>query len=238
MRITHHWLAASISRWMSLGIAAAVAIGTACGGNLWVNKDYRDRARAGRDEVMLLPVEVHSLPDDLRAAVQTQLNEEVSQAFGGHSVTLFPMRDRLWPAGFGNLSWQLAQGMYLRGHHHGSAELAGQDHEWLDGLGELAKRFLGWAGTAFGDPAPAKGAAPRRRYLLAFYLDRYDRTQTAKEGVHLHLRVTGGLFDAYRKRTVAVTWRDLKVRPTPEALRRALSGLGAQLKESLASAGL
>ena len=211
---------------------------TACGGTLWVNKEYKEGPRPSQGEVLLLPVEVHRLPDTLRAAAQAQMNEEVSRAFGGHSVTLQLMRDRFLPAGYGNLSWQLAKGMYLRGRHKDSGRLVGQDHEWLDGLGDQANRFLGWAGEVLGDPKPAPGATPRRRYLLAIYLDRFARTDTPKEGVHLNLRIMGGLFDAHRKRTVAVTWLELKVRPTPESLKEALTGVGGKLRDALASAGL
>lgn len=210
----------------------------ACGGTTWVNKEYKTLPRPTRDEVLLLPVEVHRLPDELLAEVQKQLNEEVSQAFGPNSVTLHLIRDRFLPAGYGNLPWQLAKGMTLRGRHHDSGKLVGKDHEWLDGLGDQAKRFLGWAAQALGDPSPTPGSDPRRRYLLAFTMERYGRTEDPKKGIHLLLRVMGGLYDAHRKRTIIVTWEELAVHPTPQALKEAFTGLGRRLRKALASTGL
>ncbi|MDY0003952.1 MAG: hypothetical protein RBU30_21825 [Polyangia bacterium] len=234
--------AATVAPWASARAAscglAAISALTACGGTLWVNKEYKEGPRPSKEEVLLLPVEVHRLPDSLAKAVEAQVNEEVTRAFGSHSVTLHLVRDRFLPAGYGNLPWQVAKGMYLRGRHANSGRLVGQGHEWLDGLGAQAKQFLAWAGEVLGDPKPTAGAPPKRRYLLSFYLDRHARTDDPKQGVHLHLRLMGGLFDAHRMRTVAVTWLDLKVRPNPEALKEALTGVGGKLRDVLTGAGL
>lgn len=209
-----------------------------CGGTTWINKELKGSTRPGRQEVLILPIEAHRFPDNLQAQVRKQVTEEVLGAFSDFGVSGVALRERLLEAGFGNIHWQLAQGMYIRARHHKSGELTGQAHEWLRDLRDQTKRFLLWANQALGLPAPQPGSLPALRYLLACYADRFARSESPRRGVRLHLRVTCGIYDAHLQGTLGTTWETHEVPPTPEALRSALTGVGPRLRQSLAREGL
>ncbi len=207
----------------ALGLSFLIA---GCAGRTWINKQYSQPVGAGGERVLLMPVVAHRFHKTTLAPVQALLQAEVSRAFSGAAVDLASFRAKLWPAGFGNLSWKIALGLYQRGKQNHSPDIRGEYYEWLDDLPGETLRFLAWI----------KGARPGTngaRYLLSFYVDRIARKDRPKKGVVITFRVMGGLFDAQRGRIVAATSFDYTCPPKLDRIKAALDGVGARLRDAL-----
>ncbi len=194
-----------------------------CGGTTYVNKRYRKRLLAS-ERLVIMPVEAHRLPSGMRSAIEAHMNRELWDAFGSRAVSVSKVKARLPGAGFGNLGWRLALGMWYRAKESGSPQLVGDYYDWLDEIPVEARKLLGWLRTAMPNAFVAAGGP---RYILAGYVDRLETTRTRKGEPRLVLRVMVGIFDVQQGRTAAVTWQRLVCAPTLEGVIGRLRGLGA-----------
>ena len=73
--------------------------------------------KMGEDKFVIMPADIHGLPGD-SLAQQAALFGGFVAAFGETGVPLQPIKPALEAAGLGNISWELAEGMYhlVNGH--------------------------------------------------------------------------------------------------------------------------
>jgi hypothetical protein len=214
----------------TLSVVCVLAV-TGCGGTTFVNQQYRGRLSAGSVRPVLLPVEAHRFPKGMRAGIEEILNGEVRTAFGAGALRVLPLKDQLAPAGFGNLSWRLALGMHHRAKDKKDPKLDGEYYEWLDELPEEAVKFVRWLRPALARADLPVSDRPELRYLVAGYAERLANLKTKTGGTRITFRVMVGLFDVRRARIVASTWKYLRCKPTLEAIRPLLTGLGEHVRK-------
>ena len=217
-------------------VAAALLVGLmvgGCGGTTWINKKYKDRVDPKAERVLLMPVVAHRFPPAMRAEVEKLVFGELANRFGHLTVSVFPVKDKLEPSGFGNLSWHIAQGVYRRGRYAKDPDIRGEYYDWLDDLPGHATKFLKWIKGALAEAGAAPGGNASYRYIMAIYVELTKRAVDKKLGKVIHFRVVGGVYDAQESRIVAATWLEYRTKPTMAAVRRKLTGVGKRLRVAL-----
>lgn len=218
----------------SLVGALLVALPAAgCAGPAWINSQYRGRVDPGNERVLLMPVVAHRFPKAMRPAIEKQVQEEVDRSFGQVTVSVLPLKGKLLPAGYGNLSWNIALGVFRRGKRLKSPELRGPYYEWLDDLPDRATRFLAWVKGALVDAGVAGASGAPYRYLLAVYVDRVAWEKKPEKERRIRFRVVGGIYDAQESRIVAAAGFRYTCLPKLERIREKLRGIGARFRSAL-----
>ena len=217
-------------RRVSLGLVCVLVL-AGCGGTIYLNKRYKHAVSTSTDKVLVMPVEAHRFPKALRSAIEQQVFAELVKAVGDRGISVGPVEGQLFSAGFGNLNWQLARGMYYLSAIKKSPEFKGTYYLWLDDLPEKALAFIGWVKGALTKAGAAVASARELRYILAAHV---DRLSVSKDGKTLTFQVAGGIYDTQRSAVVVCHWFQAKSLATPEALRTALTGAGDRLLKAFA----
>lgn len=213
----------------TLSIVCVLAM-TGCGGTTFVNKKYRGRLSGGSSRLVIMPVEAHRFGPGLTPGIETLMNRELKSSFGSRGVQVMSVKPKLAPAGFANLGWRLALGMHHRAKAKGSPKLDGEYYEWLDDLPAESLKFVGWLKKALASAGAATGGGRELRYILTSYVERLAYKKTKQGERRVTFRVMAGIYDVQGGRIVVSTWKYLSAKPTLEAIRPLLTGMGAHIR--------
>jgi hypothetical protein len=207
-------------------LACLAALAAGCGGTTWINKDYRGAVPTGSDRPLLLPIDVHQFPDAMKRPLEELVDREVSGAFASRAVRMHALRDQVYPAGLGNVSWQLPIAMHRRAREEGKKDLAGRYHDWMEDLPDRARRLGRWARPKLEPTGSPKAGF---RYLIGANLERLHRPPQDR----LTFRLVVGVYDTEKQRIAAVAWIEKTVERKLEAVKAALAGTGQRAVEAL-----
>jgi hypothetical protein len=210
-------------RWMAWVLLGLVG----CGGTPWIDKSYLSGGPGGADRPLLMPTEAHDFGTDLRAPLEALMDREMQEAFGARAAKLHPLKTQLYPAGLGNLAWQIPVAAFRRAkqeHHH---DLAGTYYDWMDELPAGAAKLAAWAKARL---EPGGGEKATFRYLLGANLLRLPQPKPGP----LTYRFVVAIYDVVKRRIVAVHWEERTLPPKLDALRTALTGAGRRAADRLA----
>jgi len=204
----------------------AVASG-GCATYTLYNTAYKNKLELGKDKFLIMPVDFHGFPSKMKLMLEVTIFAGFIATFGKYGVSLQPIKKGFEAAGFGNLSWWLAEGVFHVASVHKNPYLA-KDRcrpyigQMLAAIGKFANWVVG-ALKAAGVPIPD---GYQFKYILTAHVDRIG---AALFGKGTKYRVIGGIVDITNQQIVAATWFVKSTMNNKAAFVAALGTLGKSL---------
>lgn len=211
-------------------VASMLVVGVAasgCATHTFYNTAYKNKLELGKDKFLIMPVDFHGFPSSMKTALEVTIFASFIATFGKYGVSLQPIKKGFEAAGFANLSWQLAHGVYHVAAFHKNPYLAkDRCKPWIGPMVASIAKFVNWvvgALKAAGVPIPD---GYRFKYVLTAHV---DKVAVKFGGKMMKYRVIGGIIDADRQVIVAATWFTKTSANNKAAYVAALGTLGKQL---------
>ena len=204
-----------------------------CASTLLVNRDYASKLRPDEDKLLMMPLELHGFPEAVQTELEHVAHAQYMATFGDVGVSLQPVKLGMEAAGFGRITWRLAQLVFHVASVHRSPHLV-QDrcrHGAARVVGYLG-RFVTWAIGALQAAGAPVGGAPIFRYILVVSVEKLGK---GSRGRPVRLRVVGGIVDVEKKEIVAAKWIEKDTEANKAAILVALAITGRQLASGLRS---
>jgi hypothetical protein len=208
------------------GLLMAFGLGTvACGGSATIFR----RAQApmvdyNKEKFIVMPVDIHGLPGD-KMKLGAALFGGFVGGFGGNGISLQPIKPALEAAGMGNLSWELAHGIYHVVSFHKLYDLKmDKDRAKLAAIPELVAKLVDLAATNLKlDFKP--------RFVVMAHIDGKGKGRLPGT---LKYRVIGAVYDVQLQKVHAVTYFEKTT--AEKAIMAEMATLGKQLFAELSKA--
>jgi hypothetical protein len=211
---------------LAVGLIAAFAA-TACGGTTFYNTGYTKKLKLGEDKFLIMPVDFHGFPSDMQTILEVTIFANFIETFGKYGVSLQPLKKGFEAAGFPNLSWELAEGLYHVASFHRNPYLDRDTcRPYIGPMAQGLAKFVNWvvgALKAAGVPIPE---GYRFQYVLTAHIDKLG---VMFGGKAMKYRVIGGIVDTDNRQIVAATWFEKTNMNNKVAYVAALGTLGKQL---------
>ena len=211
---------------MAATLVAAVTV-TGCATHTMYNTAYKNKLELGKDKFLIMPVDFHGFPTKMATMLEITIFAGFIATFGKYGISLQPLKKGFEAAGFGNMSWWLAHGVYHVAAFHGNPYLSkDRCRPWIGPMLAAIGKFTNWvvgALKAAGAPIPADY---KFRYILTAHVDKMG---TAFFGKGMKYRVIGGIVDITNQQIVAATWFVKSSMNNKVAYVAALGTLGKQL---------
>ncbi len=214
-------------------MAAALMVTVAasgCATSTFYNTAYEKKLELGKDKFLIMPVDFHGFPSKMKTLLEATIFAQFIATFGKYGVSLQPIKAGFEAAGFANLSWQLAHGVYHVASAHGHGNLAkDRCKPWIGPMVSSIAKFVNWvvgALKAAGAPVPE---GYRFQYVLTAHV---DKVAVKFGGKMMKYRVIGGIVDADAQKIVAATWFTKTSANKKAAYVAALGTLGKQLLDA------
>jgi len=212
-----------------VAVIAMVGVTSAgCGSTYTLfNTAYTHKLELGKDKFLIMPVDFHGFPSKMQLMLEVTIFAGFIATFGKYGVSLQPIKKGFEAAGFGNLSWQLAHGVYHVASFHKNPHLSkDRCRPWIGPMLGAIGKFANWvvgALKAAGVPIPD---GYQFRYILTAHVDKQG---SAFFGKGMKYRVIGAIVDISNQQIVAATWFNKSSMNNKAAYIAALGTLGKQL---------
>ncbi len=211
-----------------VAVAAMVAVtSSGCATSTFYNTAYKNKLELGKDKFLIMPVDFHGFPSKMKLLLEVVIFAQFIATFGKYGVALQPIKKGFEAAGFGNLSWQLAHGVFHVASVHRNPYLSkDRCYPWIGPLLAAIGKFANWvvgALKAAGVPIPD---GYKFRYILTAHI---DKVGLRFGGKMMKYRVIGGIVDITNQQIVAATWFTKTSANKKVAYVAALGTLGKQL---------
>ena len=211
-------------------LAAALVltvVSAGCATSTFYNTAYSNKLKLGEDKFLIMPVDFHGFPSDMQTMLEVTIFAGFIATFGKYGVSLQPIKAGFEAAGFGNLSWQLAHGVYHVASFHRNPNLATDRCEPYIGpmVASIAK-FVNWVVGALKSAGVPIPEGYKFQYVLIAHV---DKMAVKWGGKAMEYRVLGGIIDAEKQVIVAATWFVKTSMNNKAAYVAALGTLGKQL---------
>ena len=206
----------------AVAVLAAAVAGMACRGG---TRTYYAVAYKGKlteaDKFVIMPVDIHGFPKKDLTKMNLSLFAGTIAAFGGQALSLQPFLPAFEAAGFRNLSWRLARGIYhLAAFHRTTHFDRCVGHlSWMPEMLNAIVKFIGWAAQTLKlDFQP--------KYVVSAHVDGYGAKWGGKVKPY---RVIGGMVDAPKKLLIGATWYRSTCPNNTAGYMAAMGTLGKQI---------
>ncbi len=211
---------------MALALVFTMA-SSGCATHTFYNTAYKNKLELGKDKFLIMPVDFHGFPSSMKTLLEVTIFAQFIATFGKYGVSLQPIKKGFEAAGFGNLSWQLAHGIFHVASFHKNPYLAkDRCRPWIGPMVASIAKFVNWVVGAL----KAAGAPIPEGYKFQYVLTAHvDKVAVQFGGKMMKYRVIGGIVDADKQVIVAATWFKKTSANNKAAYVAALGTLGKQL---------
>lgn len=201
-----------------------------CATHTFFNTAYKNKLELGKDKFLIMPVDFHGFPSKMKTLLEVTIFAQFIATFGKYGVSLQPIKKGFEAAGFGNLSWQLAHGVFHVASYHKNPYLAkDRCRPWIGPMVASITKFVNWvmgALKAAGVPIPE---GYKFEYILTAHV---DKVAVKFGGKMMKYRVIGAIVAAEKQEIVAATWFVKTSMNNKVAYVAALGTLGKQLLDA------
>ncbi|MFH2010399.1 MAG: hypothetical protein ABI333_27620 [bacterium] len=212
-------------------IAAALMVAVTSAGcgstTTFYSVAYKEKLELGKDKFLIMPVDFHGFPANMKTMLELTIFAGFIATFGKYGISLQPIKAGFEAAGFGNLSWHLAHGIFHVASFHKNGDLKkDRCQPFIGPMLAIIGKFANWvvgALKAAGVPIPE---GYKFKYVLTAHVDRQG---DALFGKGTKYRVIGGIVDIEAQQIVAATWFTKSTMNNKAAYVAALGTLGKSL---------
>ncbi len=206
---------------------ACVSAGSfSCASTTIYKRPDAPKANLATDKFLIMPVDIHGLPGD-KDAQGAALFGGFLAAFKENGVPLQPIKPALEAAGLGNISWELAEGMYHLVSFHEVYDF-NQDGGFHGGDSKLPLIIEGTA-KLVALAAEQLNLDFKPKYVVVAHIDSTSSSIPKTIGY----RVIGGLYNVEDSKIDQVIWYEKTTADDAAAILAEMGTLGGELHDKL-----
>lgn len=209
--------------WTQLALVAAIAVGsTACSSTKLMVRPGAPVIDPSADKFLIMPVDIHGLKGD-KTAQEAALFAGFVAAFQENGVPLQPLKPAFEAVGLGNLSWELAEGMFHTVSFHKSYDF-GADGGFHGGASKLPLIIQGTSKLVEVVSTELK-LDFKPKYVAVAHID----SASSRVPKTIGYRVIGGIYNLEEGKIDQVIWYEDTTADDEAAVLVAMAGIGSKL---------